>query len=210
MPDIRPYRPNDLPAVYDICVRTADAGADARGQFSSDELWGDLFAAPYVHLDPHMAFVLDDGGTTVGYVVGTADTETFVKRWTAEWLPRFAERYPRPPDSPRDHEQEMTALGYRPERMLLPELADYPANLHIDLLPAHQRRGFGRLLIDAFLRAAARAGAPTVHLGMLTANVPARAFYERLGFTELPIADPGPLTYLGRTTAADSTFRAGR
>ena len=51
-PSIRPYRPADLGAVYDICVRTADAGGDARGLYSSDRLMGDIFAAPYVTLEP--------------------------------------------------------------------------------------------------------------------------------------------------------------
>jgi ribosomal protein S18 acetylase RimI-like enzyme len=36
---------------------------------------------------------------------------------------------------------------------------------------------------------------------MLTVNTPARAFYDRLGFHEIHVADPGVLTYLGRATA---------
>jgi hypothetical protein len=39
-----------------------------------------------------------------------------------------------------------------------------------------------------------------VHLSMLTSNRPARAFYDRLGFRELAVPDPGPVTYLGRST----------
>lgn len=38
---------------------------------------------------------------------------------------------------------------------------------------------------------------------MLTSNTPARAFYDRLGFGEIRVPDPGPVTYLGRTTEAD-------
>jgi hypothetical protein len=41
---IRPYEERDLAAVYDICVRTADAGGDARGKYRSDDLMPDLFA----------------------------------------------------------------------------------------------------------------------------------------------------------------------
>ena len=52
LPKIRPYREQDLAAVYDICVRTADAGADARGKYRSDDLMPDLFAGPYVFLAP--------------------------------------------------------------------------------------------------------------------------------------------------------------
>jgi RimJ/RimL family protein N-acetyltransferase len=35
---------------------------------------------------------------------------------------------------------------------------------------------------------------------MVTANTQARAFYDRLGFHEIGVADPGPLTFLGRST----------
>lgn len=197
MLEIRPYRSADLPALYDICVRTADAGGDARGRYSTDELMGDLFAAPYVHLAPELAFVVDDGGEAVGYVVGTADTSEFVRRYRAEWIPRLGGRYPVPPPPPRTAEQDMHALHHQPERMLVPGLDGYPAHLHIDLLPPYQRQGHGRRLIERFLRAVP---APGVHVGMLTANVEARAFYDRLGFVELPVPDPGPLTYLGITT----------
>ncbi|MFC7645762.1 GNAT family N-acetyltransferase [Streptosporangium lutulentum] len=94
----------------------------------------------------------------------------------------------------------MIRLMYHPERMVLPELAAYPAHLHIDLLPEHQRKGHGRALMNTFLDALHRRGTEAVHLGMVSANTRARAFYDRLGFHEIPVADPGELTYLGRRT----------
>lgn len=197
---IRSYRPGDHDAVYDICVRTADAGGDARGRYATDELMPDLFAGPYLHLEPELAFVLEDAGRVVGYVLGTADTPAFARAYRRQWIPRLAHRYPEPTDTPRTPDEEMVALHHRPERLLLPELADYPAHLHIDLLPTHQGRGHGRRLLETFLAAAARAGAPAVHVGMVTANVRARGFYDRLGFHVIPVPDPGPLTYLGRAT----------
>lgn len=199
-PQIRPYREADLPAVYDICVRTAAAGGDARGMYSSDDLMPDLFAGPYVHLEPDLAFVLDDGAGPVGYVIGTADTAAFARAYREMWIPRLADRYPVPPPPPRTPEQEMVALHHRPERMVIPELADHPAHLHIDLLPAYQGAGHGRALIETFLAAAARAGAPAVHVVMVTDNTRARGFYDRLGFSEIVVPDPGPVTYLGRST----------
>src|SRR5271166_4938300 len=69
---IRPYREADLDAVYDVCVRTADGGADARGKYRSDDLMPDLFAGPYVFLEPDFAFVLDDGRRAVGRAPGPA------------------------------------------------------------------------------------------------------------------------------------------
>jgi ribosomal protein S18 acetylase RimI-like enzyme len=199
-PGIRPYIPTDLDDVYDICVRTADAGGDARGQYASDRLMGDLFAAPYVVLEPEHAYVLDDGtGRAVGYVLGTADTARFVQRYREEWLPRTVERCPVPPEPAVTPDDVMLALHHRPEHMLLPEVADYPAHLHIDLLPPWQGRGWGRRLIARFLGSLRAVGVPAVHLAMLTANTAARAFYDRLGFVELRV--DGALTVLGRTTA---------
>lgn len=94
----------------------------------------------------------------------------------------------------------MIDLMYRPERMIVPEVAGYPAHLHIDLLPEYQRMGHGRELMRAFLDALRDKGVPAVHLSMVTENTPARAFYDRLGFHEIPVPDAGILTYLGRTT----------
>jgi ribosomal protein S18 acetylase RimI-like enzyme len=84
--------------------------------------------------------------------------------------------------------------------MLVPELTGYPAHLHVDLLPEHQGSGWGRMLIGHFLAGLHAAGVPAVHLGMSSTNVGARAFYDRLGFREIPIPNAGPVTYLGRGT----------
>ncbi|WP_042396356.1 GNAT family N-acetyltransferase [Streptacidiphilus carbonis] len=198
---VRPYRPEDRDALFDICVRTAHDGGDSRHVYPDLELMPSIFAAPYAVLEPELAFVVDDGERAVGYVVGTADTASFVKRFRTEWLPTLADRYPLPEREPTTPSEAMVDLMHRPERMLLDELAEYPAHLHIDLLPSHQRLGHGRELMDALFAALRSAGVPRVHLGMVTANTPARAFYDRLGFHVIPVTDPGPLTYLGRSTA---------
>lgn len=200
-PTIRNYRESDLAQVYDVCVLTAAAGGDARGMYTSDELMGDIFAGPYVVLEPELAFVLEDQGRVVGYVVGTADTGRFAAAYRQHWIPRLADRYPPTDTTPVTPSEHMIFLHHNPERMVAPELAAYPAHLHIDLLPAYQRRGLGRQLMARELAALAAAGAPRVHLGMASSNTSARAFYARLGFLELDVPDPGGTTmYLGRAT----------
>lgn len=199
-PVVRPYRTADRAALYDICVRTAHAGGDSREIYPDLELMPSIFAAPYAYLEPELTFVLDDGERAVGYVLGTADTVAFVEAYRRRWLPKLLDRYPAPAGAPETPEQEMIALMHRPERMILPELAQYPAHLHVDVLPAYQGRGHGRALMRTFLDALRAAGVPAVHLGMVTSNTGARAFYDRLGFHEIPVPDPGPLTYLGRAT----------
>ncbi|MGW2516916.1 GNAT family N-acetyltransferase [Streptomyces sp. NPDC001617] len=200
-PAIRPYRPEDREALDDICVRTAHNGEDSRPVYADPSIFPATFAAPYVHLEPELAFVLDDGlGHAVGYILGTADTPRFVAEFRTKWLPLVADRHPEPAGPPRTPDEAMIPLLHHPERMLVPEVAAYPAHLHIDLLPDWQGHGHGRALMRAFLQALHDRGVPAVHLSMVTANTPARAFYDRLGFHEIEVPDPGPVTYLGRTT----------
>ncbi|MFE9445921.1 GNAT family N-acetyltransferase [Streptomyces sp. NPDC006602] len=202
-PAIRPYRPADRLALDDICIRTAHVGQDSRPHYADPGIFPAIFAAPYVHLEPDLAFVLDDGhGQAVGYILGTGDTPRFVEDYRAKWLPLVAERYPEPKGPARTPDDEIVPLLHHPERMLVPEVAAHPAHLHIDLLPDWQGRGHGRALMETFLDALRTKAVPGVHLSMLTANTPARAFYDRLGFHEIevPGADPG-VTYLGREAA---------
>ncbi|HEX8343494.1 MAG TPA: GNAT family N-acetyltransferase, partial [Actinoplanes sp.] len=69
------------------------------------------------------------------------------------------------------------------------------------LLPEWQGKGWGRALMGRFLDGLRSAGVPGVHLGMLATNVRARAFYDRLGFTEITVPN-AEIIYLTRTTAA--------
>ena len=200
-PRIRPYRPADRAALEDVCVRTALDGEDSREVYPDLRLLPSIFATPYAVLEPDLTFVLDDGERAVGYVLGTADTPAFVQRYRAEWLPTLADRFPAPTGPALTPSDGMLHLMHLPERMLVPEVAAYPAHLHIDLLPEHQRAGHGRELMDTFLAALAAKGVPAVHLCMAVSNVKARAFYDRLGFQEIPVPDPGPVAYLGRETS---------
>ncbi|MFD4029728.1 GNAT family N-acetyltransferase [Streptomyces sp. NPDC058637] len=208
---VRSYRPGDRDALADICISTADNGGDSRHLYPDPGLMPALFAEPYAHLEPELTFVLDDGtGQAVGYILGTADTRRFADAFREVWLPRVTERFPAPAGPPRTHAEHMTALLYDAERMILPQLDGHPAHLHIDLLPPWQRKGYGRELMGTFLGALHTRGVPAVHLSMLTANTPARAFYDRLGFHEIEVPDPGPLTFLGRPTEGCGGHGVGR
>ncbi|KDA06117.1 acetyltransferase [Microbacterium sp. CH12i] len=188
---IRPYRPADRSALFDICVRTADAGADARGLFSDDDLWGLLFAVPYAERHPDLAWVVEaDDGRVVGYIVATDDTDAFEQWFRDEWWPQFVERFPRPtlPDS---REEKMIDYAYGRGRDGEPNAGEYPAHLHIDLLPETQGQGLGRRLIETLFAELKHRGVRGLHLGMDPANIGAAAFYERLGMERLPTADGG-------------------
>jgi ribosomal protein S18 acetylase RimI-like enzyme len=182
---IRSYREPDWRAVYGICVRTADAGGDVSGRYFSDDLVPDVFAGPYLELEPDLAFVLHNGDQPVGYVLGTADTTLFVRSFREKWLPRVAARYPAPNSPALTEDDRMIGLLLRPERMLWSGLSDYPAHLHIDILPDYQGAGSGRRLIETFCEAVTRQGATGIHVCVGASNVRAQGFYRRVGFMQL-------------------------
>jgi ribosomal protein S18 acetylase RimI-like enzyme len=178
-PSIRPYRDGDIDDVVDVCIRTGDRGGDATGQRVRDDILADVYALPYLAFEPELAFVIDTGERVEGYILGCADTREFVRRYRAEWLPGFIERHG------TEGDDGVLGAGLRPERMLPVGIVDYPAHLHIDLLPARQRQGLGRLMLQTFVGALSARGVPGVHLQVDPANTGAVAFYGRLGFVPL-------------------------
>lgn len=191
MAHIRPYRPADRDALYDVCVKTADAGGDATGIFSDDRLWGDLFAVPYAHRNPDLAWVVEsDDERVIGYIVATDDTDAFEAWFRDEWWPAFSERFPEPVE-PATREERMLAYAYGRGPGKEPNAGEYPAHLHIDLLPETQGQGLGRRLIETLFAELTRRGVRGLHLGMDPNNTGAAAFYERLGMEPLPTAPGG-------------------
>jgi len=183
---IRHARPDDDAAVADICLRTAASGSDATGVLSDDGMWADLFALPYLELEPELAWVVDDGSTVQGYLVGTADSARFARRFRELWMPRVAGRYP-PGERSTPLEAALVAMLQNPEHDLLPELEAYPAHLHIDLLPSAQGHGWGRRLMATFFAELRGRGVAGVHLSVAADNHRAIAFYRHLGLRELDV-----------------------
>ena len=184
-PGIRRCTPNDIGALYDICLRTGDAGGDATELLDDPLLLGDLFVVPYAVLEPEHAFVVDDGtGAAVGYIVGALDTRAFETRCEAEWWPEARRRHA---DPAGEHGLDGLFLGWLHGPATAPDelVASYPSHLHIDLLPSVQGQGWGRRLMETLFDALRAGGSRGVHLGVAEENRRAIAFYEHLGMTKL-------------------------
>lgn len=195
---VRDASATDEAAIARVCLLTGDVGEDATGLFCDDAVVGDVYATPYLHGPGGFALVWDVDGEARGYVVGTSDTVAFQQWFSNHWWPRVGAH--RTESTEKD--AWLLAAARDSERMLVQEVVDYPAHLHIDLLPDQQGKGAGRALIEAAVVLLAERGVPGVHLGADAANAGALAFYPRVGFEVVSEYDGG-VTFGRRISLAE-------
>lgn len=185
---IRPADQRDRAALSSICLWTGNAGADASHLYSNPEYPGLVWSVPYLDFAPEHAFVLDNDGEILGYVVGAADTADFENSLDRDWWPMLAKKYAGvEPQAPSD---AGVLDRIRAPKHTASELSSaYPAHLHINLLPPAQSGGWGRKLIETELNSLRSAGAPAMHLGLSLTNDRAYGFYRHIGMTEISRGD---------------------
>ena len=181
---IRPASEADTDALYEICLKTADSGADASALYSDARLPGFIWAAPYLKFAPDFAFVLVQDDLPVGYVIGTPDTPEFDRQLRAHWWP-----YVRQEIAGLEPSREKDADAI--DRIAHPRTGSswleqrFPAHVHINVLPPAQGSGWGRRMLDIQLNALRNAGVKGVHLGVDPRNEGAKGFYRHLRFSEI-------------------------
>ena len=187
---VRPYHPEDLDALYRVCLETGDAGRDATALHDDPTLLGHVYAAPYALFEPELAFVLEDDEGIGGYVLGALDTAAFDARLEQEWWPALRSRYPLPPpEASGTADALLVHMIHRHHPRDAEVLVTHPSHLHIDLVARCQGSGDGSRLLDRLFDALRAAGSPGVHLGVSTRNERALGFYRHLGFEELTADD---------------------
>lgn len=185
---IRDFQLGDEAAAYYVCMKTGDYGGDGEPFFQDDpDALGRIYVGPYLEFAPEYALMLEDEQGICGYALGTDDSKRFFAQYEQIWRPRLVEEFPDPPP-PSDgwsRVEEAYHLYHHPDYFCPEPYDDFPAHLHIDLLPRAQGRGFGRKMIVELTERLRHAKVPGVHLGMSIHNDRAYGFYQRLGFSEL-------------------------
>lgn len=203
MPDtLRACRASDLDRLYDICLKSGDAGQDATALYCDPKILGHIYAAPYGLLEPESCFVLEDTHGVGGYIVGTRDTYAFEKRLEHAWWPDLRALYPEPPDQSTPDRRRMHFF-HHPTRTPRVINEPYPAHLHINLLPRFQGKGWGKRMIDRWLDAMRERGVRGAHLGVGRRNARAVRFYLKYGFKE--IAREGDTLILAIKLSSETT-----
>jgi GNAT superfamily N-acetyltransferase len=205
MPGFRRAQATDLDALYAISLATGFAGTDATHLYEDRRLLGHIYSAPYACLEPDLALVVDDAAGVAGFAVGAIDTANWEVRLEREWWPELRMQYPDPGGAPSNWtaDQKRCAMIHHPERTPTNIAREYPAHMHLNLLPRLQHQGLGAVLLRAWLELACERGAPAVHVGVNRANVQALQFWARQGFKPLT-ADGGAArtAWMGRLTSS--------
>lgn len=169
---IRKYRPADREALRKICMETADKSLKKSRRL--------LNAVPLIYNDyftdcePENIFVAaDENDIAVGYIICASDTKRFLREMRRRYMPAAAKQHP---------EMLFVALAY--VAAVLRHGKNYPAHLHIDILPDYQHVGAGTALIDALRAHLSEHGVDTVYINSMTYDTPAYGFYKKYGFTE--------------------------
>lgn len=172
MLSIRKYEPTDKENVRFACLNSEGGGM-------SDELCEfilHVFCDYYTEKEPENCFVLDDGGKAVGYIICAENFKKFKPVFDAEYFPQIVHL-------------GKERIGWAQEAYELQEKYqdEYPAHLHIDLLPQYQRMGWGGKLINTLFDHLREKGIKGVMLTAGTGNTVGGNFYKKYGFEQLEI-----------------------
>ncbi len=128
----------------------------------------------FIEKEARNCFVaVDENDRAVGYVICAENYDRYKECFDREYVPRLGEN------------EELRQMALRSADLQGKYKADYPAHLHIDLLPEYQRMGIGHRLVDTLC---AHLKSKNICGVMLTAGVDnkaGRGFYEKYGFTLL-------------------------
>ncbi len=193
--EIRPTRPDDRDALYQVCLRTGDAGGDAGVLFEDSRLLGEIYVGPYLMLPSGIGLTALEDGMPSGYALAAIDTRRFEADCEATWWPALRARYPDPGPDPSTRDEELTYLIHHPPHASEEMVGSYPAHLHLDLLPQLQGRGIGTAMMSRLLDELTDHRAPGVHLGADPRNTRAIGFYAHLGF--LILAEEPNVVWMG-------------
>lgn len=169
---IRPYEAKDKENIRFICLETANK---ANGSEYERNFLLNTYCDYYIENEPHNCFVAaDENDKAVGYILCTENFDAFSKIF----FTKYTENYIK---FKGIYRLALKASVIEQKKYK----TDYPAHLHIDLLPEYQQKGLGRQLIDTLCNHLKSKGVKGVMLSVFVGNKGAIRFYEKCGFTRV-------------------------
>lgn len=167
---VHKYEEREYQQVQEVCIATGQSGI-----FEQKEMQGVLLTAfchYYIEQEPDNCFTALDEDKVVGYILCAENAGT----WAANFQHIYTEQQAN--SALNSFYQGLTEVPLR-------YAAEYPAHLHIDILPDYQRRGIGFKLMDTLVTHLKEKGVPGLMLSVAIDNEKGINFYKKYGFTIL-------------------------
>lgn len=168
---IRKFETKDIPNLRNICHKTATA----KNYVENKELVCALYCDYYYEHEPqNILVVADSNDEAQGYILCALDYNVFFEKFHKLYLPKVKKM------------SRYEAFSHRLQPLFYKDVArDYPAHLHIDLLPVCQGQGLGTKLVETLCDNLKKQGVKGLSLSVGADNSGALKFYERLGFEKI-------------------------
>ena len=175
MPTIRPIELDDLRDIEYVCRMTAGEKAQRDEKFG--EIISKTFSTYYVKECRETCFCLaDENNKAVGYILCEPSYNRYGKIFRKKYMPLITKLSKK--------------SGFEAFFMPIPYKLfgkNYPAHMHIDILPQYQSKGYGKELLDTLFKALKEKNIKGLCLITGKSNPGAIRFYKRLGFKKLVV-----------------------
>ena len=185
MISIRPYTASDKDAVKEIATSTAFFGDPVNAFMDDGNLFWDAFFDYFFEYEAETCWVAETGGAVIGFLAGAANYANQMKITRQVIAPQVVRGIFRGGYRIR-HKTMAYVWLLLWQGMLKPipqiDYAQYPANLHINVLSQTRGQGAGKALLDAYRRQMESRGIQGIHLHTTSYNIAACHLYERMGY----------------------------
>ncbi len=166
---VRPYREKDKENVHFVHFNSdGPCKKNKRGINFGLAVYCDY----YIEKEPENCFVAtDENDKAIGYIICTENFDRFHSIFLKEYYTKIQSwEFKRRKSALKSIESQEKYKG------------EYPAHLHIDILPEYQRMGLGRKLMDTLCNHLREKGVKGIVLTVWHKNYNAIKFYEKYGF----------------------------
>ncbi len=175
--------PRERDVLYEICADAGEGGRSIAEDLTEPKLLGGFYAVPYAEYDPSLCLMLRIESRPLGYILGTDNTAAFARWFNSIQLPKLRQASAHLSGTAASAAEQRLLDDISQGMEVLDFCRQYPAHLHINILPEAQGKGLGKRLMNEFIELLRCRQVPGVHLGVAAENTQAIGFYESFGFS---------------------------
>ncbi len=170
---IRPYEEKDKENVRFVCLNSE---GPCKMTETEKKYILTTYCNYYLENEGRNCFVAaDENDRAIAYIICTEDYDAYKKVFDEEYVPRLDEDMVVWSFNARKGALGSTKLQEKYKK-------DFPAHLHIDVLPEYHRQGIGHKLVDTLSAHLKNKGVCGVMLTVGSKNERGQAFYNKYGF----------------------------